>query len=157
MLSSAENKIAKQRPVAVTVLAVLLAIYAAFLIVVFIILFANIEKVHSRLTPSNTEIFFVNVILVDPLRMILAATLSVGLWRLHIWARYGAALFAGWLLVDRILMATVFAPTVVPNALKSALSPSGIIRLVTLIVIAGYLFHPAVTNAFTNAKAPVAS
>jgi hypothetical protein len=143
--------------VAVTVLAVLLGIYAAFLILGLIILLAYPDKVNSRLTPANSEGFFLTVYTLDPLRMILAATLSFGLWRLQNWARFGAALFAGWLMVDRIFMATVFAPTVVPNALKSALSPSGIIRLVTLIVIAGYLFHPAVTNAFTNAKAPVAS
>lgn len=150
-MSSAENKLAKQRPVGIAIIAALFAIYAVFLIVGLIIVFANPEKVQSRLTPANSEGFFLTQNVLDPLRMIFAATLSAGLWRLQNWARHGVAIFAMWRLADRIIVAAVLAPAIVPDALKSALSQSGIIRIFTFIVVLGYLYQPGVAKAFIAA------
>jgi len=106
--------------------------------------------VQSWKTPDNGERIAFELAVLTPLNMLLAAVLSIGLWRLQDWARYGVALFGMWGLFDRAIVATVLAPATISDTVKSNFSPAGMARILILIAVIGYLYQPRVANSFSD-------
>jgi hypothetical protein len=150
VITPTENKLAK-RPVGITILAALLASYSAFLLVALILAFGHPHWIRSWVTPSNGKVAL-SVVVLSPMRMILAAILAVGLWRLQDWARHGTVLFGVLVLSGRTIAATVVALWT-SNDLQTSglLSQAGTIRILIFILFTGYLYLPRVASAFSNA------
>src|SRR6266568_3255334 len=99
---------ATKRPLGVTVVAVLLASYAAIIFVAIIAALTRPQMVQSWMTPENREAIAFGIV--------------------------------------------VFAPKSVPNTLQHDISHIGMVRILAIIIVLGYLFQPKVANAFTDSS-----
>ncbi len=143
---------ATKRPLGVTVVAVLLASYAAIIFVAIIAALTRPQMVQSWMTPENREAIAFGIVVFAPLQVGLAGILSAGLWQLQDWARRGVALFMLWGPLSRTTSALIFAPKSVPNTLQHDISHIGMVRILAIIIVLGYLFQPKVANAFTDSS-----
>ena len=147
---STEDQAAKQRPMGVTIAVVLMAIYASILIVGMVAAYTHPQMFGPDNSPLRHDVGFL-IVVMAPLRAAMVIVLAFGIWQLQDWARRGATLLGGLRLL-LIAFALLRPQANAAHVQTSVASPAVVVTFLFIFVVLGILNHPAIANAFTEAK-----
>jgi hypothetical protein len=148
-----------KRPIGVSILVVLLGLYAALMLLSVIWCLLHPQGVHSWLmTTRNPTERALNIVVYAPLKAAFAIVVAYNLWTLQNWARNGALVLAGiifysqlWTLFD-VLMYLLMGVRVHVHVGAGALTV-----LIAFLAVVMYLSSSGVRRAFrlaAEARAP---
>jgi hypothetical protein len=132
---------ARRRPGGVTLIAILLFLYAAFLVGILTFAITRPEVLRSSNSRRNSEIAW-ELAYVTPIRIGMAIVLGAGILRLIRWARKGLIFFAGVTVLGRTSV------LIRPSPIKGQLTYAQEVEILACVLLIGYLVSSQVSNAF---------
>lgn len=151
-MPTSEDRVTTSRPLGVSIIAIILAVYAAWVAFGVAVGLTHQALVHRLAGPGNEMPAAISIVLIGPTRSLLAATISAGLWRLRDWARRGVPFLFLCGIAVRVMVAGMFSPANVARALTDSLSDLGVFRISLMLIIIGYLYQPRVANVFRGSS-----
>lgn len=134
-----------QRPLGVTLIACLLACYAV--LTLFAVLTA-LKRPELFRSPQDDDLrMALHIVVLAPLRAVLAGALASGLWSLKDWARRGFLFFAVWAAFSKTL-GLLMLRWLALGLSSEQLQYVGYVQVLVAVALAGYLSLPSVAQAF---------
>jgi hypothetical protein len=129
------------RPYGVTVIAVLLFLYAALLAGTLVYVTVKPDALRTSDWRRNSDIAWL-LVFETPIRIGLALLLGAGILKLRRWARKGLIFFAGMAILSNL------GVQLSPVPIKHQLTYAQEIEILACVLLIGYLVSPHVSNVF---------